>query len=223
MLDTGFINKTFKKVIPLFINEFVYSFALILIFQIYSQSGDKAVAAVNIADTVSQVVFIFANGLGTATSIFVGHLLGQNELEGAGKNADYLIGYSFFTSLIIFVFMILSGFIIPGVYNIGADTRQLTMYILIIQAFFAPMLIVSRTLFFIIRSGGKVKEVLIVDGLFMWVVKVPVALLFHYVFKANIVFIILAVEFTRVINALLSIMIYRQKKWQVNLTVSGEE
>lgn len=215
--DMSLIYNTLKKVFPLFLNEFANSFALVLIFQIYSQSGKSAVSAITIADAVSQIVFILANGLGTATSILVGYKLGQSELDEAEQNANYLIGYSAIMGIFIFIILSALSFIIPSFYNISGYTKQLTTYTILIQALFAPILVINRIFFFIIRSGGKVKEVLLMNGIFMWVVKVPLALFLCHVLHVHVILLFFIIEATRVLNLLVSIYFYKQKKWCVNL------
>ncbi len=172
----------------------------------------------NIADITSQVIFILASGLGTATSIFVGAKLGNNEIEEAEKNADYLLGYAVFMGMIITFLLSTLAFIIPQFYNIHDETRVLTTYAILIQGLFAPVLMLTRIPFFVLRSGGRVLEVLFLDSVFMWVVKVPVALICGYVFHFSIIPLFFAVEATRVLNALVSITFYKQRKWLKNLT-----
>jgi len=220
VMDYKLINNTMQKVFPLFINEFANSFALVMIYQIYFQLGKSATSAITITDAVMQVVFIFANGLGTATAILVGFKLGQNKLDEAQKNANYLLGYSAFMGIVIFFVLGISAFIIPQFYNISDQTKQVTTYAILVQALFAPMLLITRTPFFILRSGGRVKEIVFLNGIFMWVVKIPIAILFGYVLKTNIIVLFFAVESTRVINAVFSLYFYNQKKWIKNLTIS---
>lgn len=222
ILDFSLINNTLRKVFPLFINEFANSFALVLIFQIFSLSGKSAVSAITITDVVSQMVFIFANGLGTATSILVGYKLGQNDLDGAEENANYLLGYSLIVGIVILVVLSIAGFVVPQFYNISGYTRQVTTYTILIQALFAPMLILTRIFFFILRSGGRVREVVLINGLFMWVVKVPLAVILGFVFKVDIIILFFAVEATRVLNTLICIYYYKQKKWRINLTLESK-
>src|SRR5690606_14026653 len=123
----------------------------------------------------SQVVFILASGLGTATSIFVGTKLGSNEIEEAEKNANYLLGYAVMMGIAITFILSIFAFIVPLFYNIHPETRRLATYAILIQGFFAPILMLTRIPFFVLRSGGRVLEVLFLDSSFMWVIKVPVA------------------------------------------------
>ncbi|MDF2698595.1 MAG: Multi antimicrobial extrusion protein MatE family protein [Haloplasmataceae bacterium] len=216
IIDFKILKDVFKKVIPLFINEVSFSVALVYIFAIYSDFG--SVAVINIADAISQVIFILASGLGTATSILVGYKLGNNELEEAEKNADYLLGYSVMSGILIMFMVSICAFIVPPFYNVDSEIRRLTTYAILIQGFTAPILMLTRIPFFVLRSGGRVIEILFLDNVFMWIVKVPVAIFFGYVLKSNIIIIFLAVELTRFLNAIISMYFYRQKKWLRNLT-----
>ncbi len=217
-LDFTLIKKTLLKVLPLFINELFYSIALILIFKTYSDLGTSAVSVINIADIVSQIVFILASGLGTATSILVGYKLGNNELEEAEKNANYLLGYAVFMGIIIAIIASMLAFVVPIFYNIKPETKILTSYAILIQGIVAPILMLTRIPFFVLRSGGRVNEVVLLDSAFMWVVKVPTAFFFGFVLHVGIIPLFLSVEATRILNAIISIHYYKQKKWLINLT-----
>jgi putative MATE family efflux protein len=217
-IDFELASKTVRKIIPLFINEMAYTLALIAIFKVYSERGTGAISAINIADIVSQVVFILASGTGTATSILVGYKLGSNQLEEAERNANYLLGYAVFMGVIIMAVISVFGVIVPQFYNISEATKQLTIYAILIQGAVAPIMMFTRIPFFVLRSGGRVLEIVFLDSLFMWVVKVPVALIVGYHFKADLIFIYLAVESTRLLNAFVSMMFYKKKRWLRNLS-----
>ncbi len=217
-LDIKLVTNTLKKVFPLFINEFANSYALFYIYTIYYRLGTSETTAITITDAVTQMVFIFANGLGTATSILVGYKLGQNDLEGAEKNGNYLLGYSAFMGFIVLIVLGISGFIVPHFYNISDAEKHLTSYAILVQALFVPALIMTRIPIFILRSGGRVTEVVFLNGIFMWIVKIPVALLFGYVLHANLILLFFSVEATRVISMILSLYFLKQKKWLKNLT-----
>jgi len=167
---------------------------------------------------VRDVVFILASGLGTAASIFIGAKLGNNELKEAEKNADYLLGYAVFIGFIIMFIVMIIAFIVPSFYNIKPETRQLTTYAILIQGMAAPILMLTRIPFFVLRSGGRVVEVLFLDSIFMLVVKVPVAYVCANVFNFSIIPLFLAIESTRILNAMISMWFYKRKKWLKNLT-----
>lgn len=122
---------------------------------------------------------------------------------------------------LIFISISILAFIVPNFYNISASTRRITTYAMLIQGAVAPVMMLTRIPFFVIRSGGRVLEIILLDSLFMWLVKVPVALVIGFVFNAPLIFIYLGVELTRVLNAIVSLFFYRQKKWLRNLATDN--
>lgn len=217
-IDLDLVRKTFVKVVPLFFNEVLFTSALTIIFKTYSNLGQKEIAVINIADVISQIVYILASGLGTATNIFVGIHLGNNELKEAEDNANYLLGYSVGMGIIITFILSIISFIVPHFYNIQPQTKVLTTYVILIHAFMAPVTMLTRIPFFVLRSGGRVYEVLLLDAIFMWIVKVPVAIICGYVLHFPILPLFLAVEATRILNATISMALYKKKRWLTNLT-----
>lgn len=217
-IDFHLLYHIVKKVIPLFFNEIFYTLAIIIIFKVYSDIGIGAINAISISDVVREVVFIIASGTGTATSILVGYKLGSNQLDEAEENANYLLGYSFIMGMIVMVIITGLAFIVPEFYNISETTKRLTTYAILIQGFVAPLVMLYRIPFFVLRAGGRVYEIVLLDGAFMWLVKVPVALILGYVVKADLMTIFLVVEMTRIINVYISMYFFKQKKWLINLS-----
>lgn len=218
IIDIKLSLQIFKKVIPLFINQVSFAFALVTIFYIYSDVAADAIVVVTISDIVRQVVYILVSGLGTSTSILVGYKLGQNKLKEAEENANYLLGYGVMMGFVILVIISFLAMIIPEFYNIDPSLKRMTMYAIIVHGLVAPFMLLSRIPFFVFRSGGRVYEILFIHSLFMWFVRVPTAAVFGYFFNLNIIQLIFIVESTRILNAIISMWLFKRKSWLHNIT-----
>jgi putative MATE family efflux protein len=209
-----------RKVLPLLTNELLFTFANIIIFKAYSHHGTEAVTFISIAQTVGKIFFILLNGLGSATAALVGFELGAGNKSKALRHSRYLINHSIIMAIAITLLMLPSAFIIPSFYNINSELKTLVTYALIIRALVPLPLALTREIIFILKSGGKTREVVILDGIFMWVVKVPLALIASYVLDIHAIWIYLIVESQQFTNVLISLYFYKQKKWLNNLTTS---
>jgi len=208
------LRKVFSKVGILFFNEILFTTSFVLIFKTFSTRGIIAISAINIASIIFRYMIILMNGTGTATAILVGNSLGAGEFQKAQKNADYLLGYAVMIGLVVMMITVLAAFIIPSLYKgLELETRELMRTLILVYAFTAPLIALTRIPFFVLRSGGRVKEVFMLDAVFMWLVKVPVALSLAYLTELNIVWLVVGVESTRLLNAFISLYFYKKKQW----------
>lgn len=207
-------KEVFSKVGYLFINELLFTSSLILIFKAYSTRGIVAITALNVAQIIARYILIFTNGTGTASAILVGNNLGADNYEEAEKNANYLMGYVMIAgTIVMFILLILSLFI-PNVYTaFSQETKDLLKWMIIVFAISAPIQVFTRVPFFVLRAGGRVREILILDALFMWVVKIPLAFGLAYLTDLHVIWLLVAVESTRILNGFISMYFFNQKKW----------
>jgi len=208
------LKEVFSKIGLLLLNEALFSTSLILIFKAYTTRGVIAISALNVAQIVFRYILIFTNGTGTASAILVGNKLGSGNYEEAEKNANYLLGYVLMIGSVVTVVLIGLAFIVPNIYTaFSIETKELLKQMIIILALTVPVMMFTRVPYFVLRAGGRVKEILILDGIFTWLFKIPLAYGLAYFTNVSIIWMLIAVESTRVINGFLSMYLFKQKKW----------
>jgi len=207
----------FKKMGPLLINEIGFTTANILIFKSFAHTGTDGVALITIVDTIFFLFLILINGLGTATSIFIGNRLGAGKIDEANQNAMWMLSYGMIMGSVVMILIIIFSPFLPELYNISPSIKSMITYALILRSLTILPMVITRIVIFVLRTGGRVDQTMIVDGLFMWVVKVPIALVLSYYFKCNILLIYAVVHFTQFPNALISIHYFRKRDWLNNL------
>ncbi|XMB67430.1 MATE family efflux transporter [Mycoplasmatota bacterium zrk1] len=208
------LENIYSKVGVLFINELLFTTSFVFIFKTFSTRGIIAISAINIANIIFRYVLILTNGTGTATAILVGNTLGAGKLDEAKKNADYLLGYSVMIGLVVMIITAILSYFIPNMYHgLELETKELMRKLILVYGFTSPIVALTRIPFFVLRSGGRVLDVLILDSTFMWVIKVPVAVTLAYMTNLSIIWLVIGVESTRVINAFISMYFYNKKQW----------
>ncbi len=217
-IDKDLQVSIFKKMGPLLINELGFTTANILIFKAFVHTGTDGIAVVSIVDTIFMLFLILMNGLGTATSIFVGNRLGANKLEEANQNAMWMLSYGLIMGSAVMVLVILFSPLLPHLYQVDDYMKDLIMYAIILRAFTILPMAITRIVIFVLRTGGRADQTMIVDAAFMWGVKVPLALVLAYYFNASILVIYGTVHFTQYLNAFISVHYFRKRDWVVNLT-----
>ncbi len=202
---------------PLLLNEIFWSVGQTTFLYAYSTRGDGALAAMNITNSISQITFVLFQALGTASAVFVGNKLGENELEEAQANAKRLV----FAAGVVAAAVGLIQFMLSGLftdfYSVTELTKSWAIFNIRVNALFVPLYTMNVTLFFIIRSGGDTKSTLLMDSGFMWLVAVPVALTLAFFTALPITWMFLIVQGTEFFKVLFSISRYNKKRWVKNL------
>ncbi len=217
--DVPFLLSVFKPVLPVITNEFLWSMGVTAYYVIYAHIGTNAIAAINIVATIDQLVFVIFLGIGSATAILVGNLIGQGENEKAylyaGRSLGIEIIGSAFMGLLVFLFA--GNFL--QFYKVTAEVISDASKILVVLAL--GMWVRSANSLIIIgilRSGGDTRFSLFLDGIIIWLVGVPItcagAFFFHLPIEL-VYALTLTEEFTKFV---LGLSRYLSRKWINDLT-----
>lgn len=202
---------------PLLLNEIFWSLGQTTFLYAYSTRGDGALAAMNITNSISQITFVLFQALGTASAVFVGNKLGENELVEAQDNAKRLVFAAGVVAVAIGVVLFVLSGLFTDFYSIAELTKSWAIFNIRVNALFVPLYTMNVTLFFIIRSGGDTKSTLLMDSGFMWLVSVPTALFLAFFTALPITWMFLIVQGTEFFKVLFSISRYNKKRWVRNL------
>ncbi len=203
-----------KKVIPLTINEFAWSFGRASIMAYYGARSAEEFAAVQISNTMANLLFVAMSGFAVAVSVVIGQELGRGNLDEAKKSSNKLLTLGFYTSLLIMFVGFILVYILPLFYNSVSDqTMFLARMFLITMALFFPIYLVTATIFFTLRAGGDARGVLIMDGIYMWVITVPVTGILVTYTPLSILVIYIIMQFFDVIKLVLASIIYKRYNW----------
>jgi Na+-driven multidrug efflux pump len=223
-LDLKFFLSVLKPVLPVITNEFLWSMGVTTYSAIYAHIGTNAIAAINIIGTVDQLVFVLFLGIGSATAIMVGNLIGQGENERAFLYAGRSLGIEIIGSAIMgmFVFLFAGNFL--HLFKVSPEVISDANKILVVLA--SGMTVRSANYLIIIgvlRSGGDTRFSLFLDGIIIWLVGVPATAAGAFLFHLPVWFVYaltLTEEFTKFV---LGLARYFSRKWINDLTqkVSG--
>jgi len=218
-LDFKFMASVLKPVLPVIANEFLWSMGITTYSAIYAHIGTSAIAAINIVATIDQLAFVVFLGIGTATAILVGNLIGQGENEKAYRYAGRSLGLQISGAAVMGLLAYLFAGNLFQLFRVSpaviADARNiLTVLALGMSVRSANHVIIIG----ILRSGGDTRFSLVLDGFVIWLVGVPVtaagAFLFHL--PVHLVYALtLSEEVTKFIVGLGR---YFSRKWINDLT-----
>jgi MATE family, multidrug efflux pump len=223
-IDFGYMATVLKPVLPVIANETLWSLGITTYTAIYGHIGTDAVAAINIVSTIDQMAFVLFLGIGNATAILVGNLIGQGETNRAYRFAGRSLALQITGGILMGILVYFFGGVIFQFYKVSPVVISDARSILTVLAFGMWVRASNHVIIIgVLRSGGDTRFSLVLDGFVIWLVGVPVtaagAFLFHL--PVYLVFALtLSEEATKFVAGLWR---YFSKRWINDLTqrVSG--
>lgn len=218
-IDGSSAQSIFLKALPLTINEILWSSGMATLFKFYSTRGLVVMTGLAVSTTISDIFFTLFGGMAIATTVFVSQRLGANQIEDAKKTAYKMIGVSFMLSWIFAIGLILSSFVVPLVYsNVSLESKTVATNMLRIQGMMYWIYMLTAEFYFILRAGGDMKNTLIMDSGFMWLLNIPVLAFVTYFTNFNYLAVYLIGQSTDFVKLAVSYRLLRKERWAVNLT-----
>ena len=203
---------------PILICEFMWSLGENVYAVIYGRLGTESCAAMTMTGPVQGLMIGLLSGVSQAAGIMIGRHLGKEAYEEAYRDAKRLMWCGVAGSVVLSVSLLLLGMRYVSVYKVDAQIQRTAYFILAVFAIISPIKVQNMILGGgIIRSGGMTRYVMWIDLIGTWVFGVPLGLLAAFVWKLPIpqVYFILSLE--EVVRFLLSLIIFRSKKWMKRL------
>ncbi len=218
-IDFKLLRQMFKSAIPLTVNEILFSLGMSLVFISYVRCDESLMAAVSVVDTVKQIMFILFGGLSTAISILIGNRLGANQIEEAKSNADKLLVFGFFISIVVGVIFIIIAPFIASLYNVEDVIKEMIIILIRIKSCALPFYVFNICIYFILRAGGDTLSTMIMDSGALWLGSVLVSTVLSVFFDIPLILLYIIVEFCDVLKSFVAIYFYKLDKWAKNMTV----
>ena len=211
------VARVARTATPLLINEILWSLGITLINQFYSTRGLNAVAAINITGTVWNLFCVIMFAMGSAVAIMVGQQLGAGNMQEARDVDRKLIFLTVVTHIVIGLGMVLAAPLIPRLYNVGEDIRELTRQMLIVAGLALPIHAFAHVTYFTIRSGGRTVITFLFDALYTWVVTVVFAYFLTHHTDLPIIQIYFFVQFIDILKVVIGLLMLRSDFWARNV------
>lgn len=181
--DAAFLFSILKAVLPVTLNEIIWSLGISTYNAIYGRIGTEAIAAVSIAGAIETIAFVPFVGMASAGAILIGHCIGADEEHKASDYAKRILQIGLILSALIGIAIFVSADTILGLYNVDATTRGFARNILTVMA--GGLWIKTSNLLYIVgilRAGGDVRVSAVIDVGPLWLIGIPAALVGAFVF-----------------------------------------
>ena len=214
--------KIFKVGAPLLVNEVLWALGVSVLAQCYSVRGLDVVAAVNIANTLSNVFNVVFISMGNATGIIIGQILGAGDLKRARDEDTKLIAFSVFCCIITGLIMFSLASLFPQIYNTSETVKVLAASFIRIVGLCMPIYGFVNAAYFTLRSGGKTIITFLFDSGFMWAFAIPIVFCLSQFTDLPIVSIYLISQLTDFVKCIIGFVLVKRGSWLHNMAVEEE-
>ena len=216
--DSKFIGNIVKTMLPVVINEVIWSTGISMYSVIYARIGTESVAAVSIAGSIETLAYVPFVAVANSAAIMIGHRIGADEEHKAMDYAKRFIMMNVAASLVIGSIIFLSAPFLLRFYQIDAVTQEYARNILTIMALMLwiktsnLMLIVG-----VLRAGGDARVSALIDVGPLWLVGLPMATIGAFVFGLPVYWVYLLTMTDEIGKWLLALWRMISKRWINNL------
>lgn len=216
-IPMNLVKQIFWKGLPLLGNEFLWSGGQAMLVQCYSMRGLNAVAAFNIATTVTGLFNVVFISLGSAISIIVGQLLGAGKLEEAVEADRKMIFFAVMSCFVIGAILFIVAPLFPEIYNTSEEVRRIATGVIRISALLMPLYSFYNAAYFTLRSGGKTVVTFLFDSCYCWVVSIPIAFVLSRFTSFAPVMLFLLCQLAEVLKAVVGAVLLKKRIWVQNI------
>ena len=191
---------------------------------VYGRMGTSALAAVNIAEAVMNLMFVAFIGSATGASILTGKKIGEGDYKTAERNGRKFARLSLAEGFLIgLATMALSG-ILPSGFNVSDALKSDASKIILIFSIFLPFKSFNiHTIVGIFRGGGDTLYAALIEILGVWGVGVTLAFFTGIYLGLPVHLVYLFVCLEEVVKFCFTLPRVISGKWVHDLTRSGVE
>jgi Na+-driven multidrug efflux pump len=181
---------------------------------IYARVGTDAIAAINIVGAIDQLAFVAFIGLGNATAILVGNLIGKGDKEEAIRYAGRSLGLQILAGAVIGLLVYLFADGIFSLYKVSPGVIESARSLLLIMAAAIWLRAANMVMIVgILRAGGDTRFSLALDGMVIWVVGVPLAAFAAFILHWPVELVYLMALTEEVTKFIFSLWRFFSRKW----------
>ncbi len=224
MPDRRFSLDYIKRVIPVVLNEGLWSLGMTAYATFYGRLGDTAVAAIGVYQNVDQLMTVFVFGVVNATAILIGNRIGEGDRDGALLTSRrMLLATECISILTGLTLIILRGPILSLFGSLSPQAIEYASTILLICGCIMPFRHFNTiNIVGILRAGGDTVFSMVLDSGSVWLIGVPSVAIATLVLKLPITGVFMATFVEEVFKGAIGLYRLFSNKWINNLTNIGK-
>jgi putative MATE family efflux protein len=217
--DRSLLRDFIKYAAPAQGNYLLWGGALTATAAIIGHVSADMVAANSVASVVRNLAMVLCSGVSQGGSILVGKALGDNRLEDAKRDGGRVVRFAVGFGVLACLLILFTKPLTMNMGNLGESGRIIQNGILIISAVYCVGKAANSTVIGgIFTAGGDARFGLICDGIIMWGIVIPLAMLSAFVWKLPPVALFAVISMDEFIKLPFMIIHYRKYGWLKNIT-----
>ncbi len=215
----AFFKRMMRKMALVIINDGVWGLGTTGYSIIYARMGTDIIASMNIVNTLFNLLFIFAMGIGSGLSIMVGNSLGADKFAQAKKYAHKGIIAAVVCGIFVAGVMFIFRDSILSLYKVEESVVQNTKDVTNMLMLLLPIICLEFTLFIgVLRSGGDTVFCAAIDIGTLFLIGLPLAYVGAFVLHWPLPVVYLMARSETFVRTIVSYIRYRTNKWVKNVT-----
>ncbi len=216
--DFIYIKTVYRKIWPVIMNEGIWAVGMSLYVVAYGRMGTDEFAAVRISETVMNIFFIAAVGLGNAGAVITGNLIGEKSGE-VRLYANRLMKLSVASGLLLGIVMYASSGFVPLLFNVSGQVREMAKHVLCIYGAMMPVKFLNNVYVIgLFRGGGDTKFSLFLELGSIYLIGVPLAFAGALYWGLPLHMVVVLVNLEEVGKTIVGYSRIRTDKWINDLT-----
>ncbi|WP_432719558.1 MATE family efflux transporter [Jeongeupia wiesaeckerbachi] len=213
-LPQGFVGHYLGIAVPTTVNGLIWALGIFTYGAIYGRIGTRELAIMASLTPLEAISIAVEQGLATATSILLGHRLGQGRFVQARRLGWLYLRISIGTSVVLGVTLLLAMPLLLHVFRLDGETHAVAtqVYVIMVITFWIKT-INAVGISGVLRSGGDVGAGLKIDVIGQWCVGIPLALLGAFYFELPLPAVFVLVMLEDVVKAVLTTRRIRCRLW----------
>lgn len=204
--------------IPILVNEFLWSLGENIYAMIYGHLGTLSCAAMTLTNPIQGLMIGALSGLSGAAGVLIGKNLGKKDFDLAYSQSKKLLIMGLFCSVIFAIILVLCRGFYVRIFNVEDSVRLYAVSILLAFAIICPVKVMNMIMGGgILRSGGDTKTVMYIDMIGTWIFGIPLGLLSAFVLKFPVYLVYFILSLEECVRLCISLFLFRKKKWMQTL------
>ena len=174
--DPKFLKVYFLIVLPVLLNESLWSFGITFHHKIFAGIDTFSYAAFNITNTISQLTWVIFIGFGNGVSVLIGKKIGEKHDSEARQYASKVLLFIPVVGVFIGALLIPISYLAPFIFNVEPIVLSTVKKLFIVLACCYPLKACNMCILIgLVRAGGDTRFGMICDTFIMWLIAIPLA------------------------------------------------
>lgn len=223
--DKAFMKRFAKTILPVILNEGLWSLGMMMYSVFYGSYGNEVVAGISVFNTIDNIIFVLIYGIMNSSAIIVGMAIGADDMKSARLYSRRMLVGGVLISIVLGIIMFFMRDSMVSLFSGVSDTARSTASVLLMLVSFAlPIKCVNSVMIVgILRAGGDSLFSMLLEIGTVWGIGVPLLAMAVYLWGLPIEQAFLFTFAEEIVKVAVSVPRYISGKWMHNLVKTGLE